>query len=192
MEKVVTNEIRNFYEVLDLLGSVYDFLKDCTNAYKMMLKSPGHPGFSLDDFNKLEYLVSKARFLVSNLEEEYKEHEYSLADEGRAEKLVKNRYNAYASADNYAAATDGKNKRDKVFERLAHRMSSTELRKVLNAKSPKRTARKQGEQKNVLEDPLPSKADRLKIFIDSCLHKIYPRRAEAPAGAMVKRYFSPT
>ena len=57
---------------MNIFGCAHEYIKDCAAAYKLMLKSPGHPAFSLEDFKKLEYLVSRSRYLVSNLDEQYK------------------------------------------------------------------------------------------------------------------------
>jgi hypothetical protein len=139
---------------MNIFGCAHEYIKDCAAAYKLMLKSPDHPAFSLEDFKKLEYLVSRSRYLVSNLSEQYKLYETSL--ENKEKNIIAN----------LPSVTDPNT--NSIFHRLSEKRNSGDsVYDPRNRASPKRTAK------------ISTKEEALKSFIDGCLHKIYPKRNES-------------
>lgn len=55
-----------------------------------MLKRPDRKGFHIDKFKEIEFIISRCRFLTTNLEEEYKTYEASLENKEKIAKLIKN------------------------------------------------------------------------------------------------------
>lgn len=138
---------------MNAFGLVYEFFKDCCDAYKLLLKRPGRTGFSIEEFLKLEYIISRSRYLSNNVEEQYKLYENSLVNKEKV--------------DIHITADDTNKMKNSIFDRLARRSSPIELKKDKT-------------QKPVC----PSEVDELKHFINSCLHKIYPKKAESSSQNM--------
>ena len=130
-----------------------------------MLKSSERPGFSLEEFQKLEYLVYRSRFLVSNLEEEYKQYEAAINDKAKMDRVLKNRYSIDETKDMSPMHVERRD-RSKSVVKLPAIASASE--------SPVRdySPRKDDTTKAQL-----AKMDKLKNFIDNCISKIYSKKS---------------
>jgi len=157
-----------------------------------MLRAPERAGYQLEEFQKLEYLVKKTRFLASNLEEEYKQYENAIDTKEKAELDLKIRKANFSSPQRNSSVpefnTYSLRKNKKKFDKSEEKNGRNSPQKYIVFKnsiksdetSPLKTIDHKRVKSQIYESKTPevSMGDKLKSFIDHCLHKIYPKKPD--------------
>ena len=79
-DRPIKNEENAFFENIVVLGEIFEYFKQCVDAFKIIIRREDRKPFPLQAVEKLIYYIEKCRFLENNVEEEYCLYESSAEE----------------------------------------------------------------------------------------------------------------
>lgn len=153
--KKVKHEIKNFKDVMKILGYSSDYFKDCVAAYNVIQKRSEREPFQAHDFHKLSFLVHKCRLLLNTIDEEYRIYE-ETADLSKIQPEIRHKHHF-----------EEPEIKQTVFQRLACSTANSESpKKLWGVRSDSETGLEQAISTN-LHKILPLKSSRPIVVMSS-------------------------
>ena len=172
----VDDETRTFFENQELFNRTLECFQICTRDYHHSVTQKDYVQFPLKKAQSLLYLIEKTRFLLSNIDEEYRIYEQYT--EHAIKRHKKGNETARLKIKLLLNGEDFSPRKNEIFSNAVEDLAEG------TAELQDAPPRKVDELQN-LQDPQENKCaeteeERINGFINRCLAKIIPKKTYVP------------